>query len=230
MSELRLSKFIADCGIASRRKAEELIADGRVTVNGKQIREQGIKINPIKDEVKVDGKLLELQKTKTYLAFHKPRGILSTMTDPEGRPCLGDFFDSREARLFHVGRLDKDSEGLILLINDCQWAQEMAHPSFEISKRYQVLLDRPLASSDFRKIRSGVELEDGMVKVKEASGQGRSVTLEIHEGRNQIIRRLMGELGYEVERLLRDRIGSISLGELPAGRWRHLNESETRTS
>ena len=226
MPEIRLSKFIADCGVASRRGAEELIAQGRVTVDGKVVAVQGVKIDPIKHKVEVEGKPINATTTKTYIAFHKPRGVLSTMSDPDGRPCLSDFFQSRGERLFHVGRLDKESEGLLLLSNDGAWAQKMSHPSYEVMKRYQVLVDRPLKSPDLRVLERGVELEDGLAKAHTVYQQGRTLTIEIHEGRNQIIRRMVGSLGFEVERLLRDQFGSIKLGELPAGKWRHLNDVE----
>lgn len=229
MAEIRLSKFIADSGVASRRKAEELIEAGRVSVDGKRVTIQGSKIDPIKHQVTVDGRSINVKTTKTYIAFHKPRGILSTMSDPENRPCLGDYFSVREERLFHVGRLDKESEGLILLSNDGAWAQKMAHPSFEVVKRYRVLLDRALSSADLKKIKSGVRLEDGVVKIVSVSARENLIDLSIHEGRNHVIRRMMEELGYKVERLLREEFGRIKLGELPAGKWRHLHESETRT-
>ena len=223
---LRLSKFIADCGVTSRRGAEELIAQGRVTVDGKVVTIQGVKIDPIKHKVEVEGKALNKQTTKIYIAFHKPRGVLSTMSDPENRPCLSDYFQSRDERLFHVGRLDKESEGLILLSNDGAWAQKMAHPSYEVKKRYQVLVDRPLKAPDLRALERGIELEDGVAKALSVTQQGRTLTIEIHEGRNQIIRRMVSALGFEVERLLRDQFGSIKLGELPPGKWRHLNSAE----
>ena len=226
MSELRLSKFIADCGVTSRRGAEELIAQGRVTVDGKVVTKQGVKIDPIKHKVEVEGRTLNNKTTKTYIAFHKPRGVLSTMSDPENRPCLSDYFQSRDERLFHVGRLDKESEGLILLSNDGEWAQKMAHPSYEVKKRYQVLVDRPLKAPDLRALERGIALEDGVAKALSVNQQGRTLTIEIHEGRNQIIRRMVSALGFEVERLLRDQFGSIKLGELPAGKWRHLNDAE----
>lgn len=195
-------------------------------VDGKVVTKQGVKINPIKHKVEVEGRTLNSKATKTYIAFHKPRGILSTMSDPENRPCLSDYFQSRDERLFHVGRLDKESEGLILLSNDGAWAQKMAHPSYEVKKRYQVLVDRPLKAPDLRALERGIELEDGVAKALSVNQQGRTLTIEIHEGRNQIIRRMVGALGFEVERLLRDQFGSIKLGELPAGKWRHLNEAE----
>ncbi|MEY3736426.1 MAG: hypothetical protein RLZZ251_142 [Actinomycetota bacterium] len=226
MGTLRLSKFIADSGVASRRKAEELIAGGRVMVDGVRITEQGTKIDPIKHQVTVDGKAISTVTTKIYLAFYKPKGVVSTMSDPEGRPSLGDFFLDREERLFHVGRLDKESEGLILLSNDGEWAHHLSHPSFEVVKRYRVLLDRTFNPHDLQKVRSGIRLEDGMVTVEKITAKDREVDISIHEGRNHVIRRLMDSLGYEVVRLKREEFGRIKLGELSVGRWRHLNPTE----
>lgn len=226
MGTLRLSKFIADSGVASRRKAEELIAGGRVMVDGVRITEQGTKIDPIKHQVTVDGKAISTVTTKIYLAFYKPKGVVSTMSDPEGRPSLGDFFLDREERLFHVGRLDKESEGLILLSNDGEWAHHLSHPSFEVVKRYRVLLDRTFNPRDLQKVRSGIRLEDGMVTVEKITAKDREVDISIHEGRNHVIRRLMDSLGYEVVRLKREEFGRIKLGELSVGRWRHLNPAE----
>jgi len=189
MAELvRLQKFMADCGVASRRACEALIDEGRVKVNGKIVKAQGVKIDPINTKVEVDNELINATKTKTYLAFNKPAGILSTMSDPEGRPSLQDFFGSWPDRLFHVGRLDKESEGLIILTNDGQWAHESTHPSF--------------------------------------GRRGAMIEVVIHEGRNQIVRRMFDALGYPVERLIRTAIGSIKLGELPPGKWRSLNSVE----
>ena len=149
------------------------------------------------------------------------------MSDPEGRPCLGDYFPKDSARLFHAGRLDKESEGLIILTNDGQWAQRLIHPRYEKLKRYQLRLNRELQARDQRAIRNGVQLEDGLVQVKEIKSQGAEVAIGIVEGRNQILRRLFASLGYEVELLKRTAIGSLKLGELPPGRFRHLSNDET---
>ena len=226
MSETRLQKFMADCGVASRRACEGLIEEGRVKVNGKVIRTQGLKINPIKDQVEVDGKTINSSKSKTYIAFHKPRGILSTMSDPEGRPSLADFFESFEDRLFHVGRLDKESEGLIILTNDGQWAHHVSHPSFEVEKTYIVETREPLSKAALQRLISGVELEDGFARPLSARSRGVATEIVIHEGRNQIVRRMFEEIGFPVLRLCRTAIGSIKLGELPSGRWRSLNDVE----
>ena len=227
MAELvRLQKFMADCGVASRRACEALIDEGRVKVNGKIVKTQGLKIDPINTKVEVDNELISATKTKTYLAFNKPAGILSTMSDPEGRPSLQDFFGSWPDRLFHVGRLDKESEGLIILTNDGQWAHESTHPSFGVEKTYLVQSEEPISRSAFQNLMEGVELEDGLAKPISVARHGAMIEVVIHEGRNQIVRRMFDALGYPVERLIRTAIGSIKLGELPPGKWRSLNSVE----
>ena len=227
MAELvRLQKFMADCGVASRRACEALIDEGRVKVNGKIVKTQGVKIDPINTKVEVDNELITATKTKTYLAFNKPPGILSTMSDPEGRPSLQDFFGSWPDRLFHVGRLDKESEGLIILTNDGQWAHESTHPSFGVEKTYLVQSEEPISRSAFQNLMEGVELEDGLAKPISVARRGAMIEVVIHEGRNQIVRRMFDALGYPVERLIRTAIGSIKLGELPPGKWRSLNSVE----
>lgn len=225
--QVRLQKFMADCGVASRRACEELILQGRVQVDGKTIRILGTKINPINNKVQVDGELIESKSTKTYLAFHKPKGILSTMSDPEGRPTLAAFFNDWPERLFHVGRLDKDSEGLIILTNDGTWAHEATHPSFGVRKTYLVLCEKEVSNNIIDSLKKGVQLDDGLAKPLEVTRRGAWVELVLHEGRNQIVRRMFEELGNPVVRLVRTAIGSIKLGELPAGRWRALNPQET---
>lgn len=223
---VRLQKFLADSGVASRRKCEELIQEGRVRVNGSVVRLLGTKINPINAKVLVDGQPITRQNTRTYIAFHKPRGILSTMSDPEGRPNLGDYFPPGKVRLFHAGRLDKESEGLIILTDDGSWAQKLIHPRFAKIKRYEIRLNRALSAADQALIRKGVLLEDGLVQVKELKAQGIDLQVGIVEGRNQILRRLFDSLGYKVEILRRTAIGSLRLGELPPGRSRHLSSDE----
>lgn len=223
---VRLQKFMADCGVASRRACEELILEGRVQVDNKVVRILGTKINPINNQVKVDGEIILSNLSKTYIAFHKPAGVLSTMSDPEGRSSLQDFFGSWPDRLFHVGRLDKESEGLIILTNDGTWAHEATHPSFGVKKTYLVLCENEVSSSQIDSLRKGVVLEDGLAKPLEVNRVGGWIELVIHEGRNQIVRRIFEELGNPVVRLVRTAIGSIRLGELPPGRWRALNEVE----
>jgi 23S rRNA pseudouridine2605 synthase len=227
MAEMRLNKIIADAGITSRRGADELIADGRVTVDGRPIRELGAKIDPDNHEVAVDGETIRRFLTKSYLVLHKPKGVLSTMFDPEGRPSLADFIDLRKERLFHVGRLDKDSEGLILLTNDGDLTFRATHPSFGLEKTYIIEFEGRLETGVDKVLLKGVELEDGMGRVlsfKQLSANW--IEVKIHEGRYHIIRRLMEAVGVEVLRLIRTNFGPISLGDTPEGRWRDLNEQE----
>jgi 23S rRNA pseudouridine2605 synthase len=227
MAEMRLNKIIADAGITSRRGADELIADGRVTVDGRPIRELGTKIDPDNHEVAVDGETIKRSLTKSYLVLHKPKGVLSTMYDPEGRTSLADFIDLRKERLFHVGRLDKDSEGLILLTNDGDLTFRATHPSFGLEKTYIIEFEGRLETGVDKVLLKGVELEDGMGRVlsfKQLSANW--IEVKIHEGRYHIIRRLMEAVGVEVLRLIRTNFGPISLGDTPEGRWRDLNEQE----
>lgn len=227
MGEMRLNKIIADAGIASRRGADELIQSGRVTIDGVAMRTMGSTFDPEKVEVAVDGETIMRAMTKSYLALHKPKGVLSTMYDPDGRPSLSDFIDLRRERLFHVGRLDKDSEGLILLTNDGDLTFRATHPSFGLEKTYIIEFDGKLPSGVDKRLLKGVELEDGMGRVlefKELSSKWIEVT--IHEGRYHIIRRLLEAVDVDVLRLIRTRFGPISLGETPEGRWRDLNSGE----
>ena len=227
MAEMRLNKIIADAGITSRRGADELIADGRVTIDGRPIRELGAKIDPEKHEVAVDGETIRRSLTKSYLVLHKPKGVLSTMYDPEGRPSLADFIDLRKERLFHVGRLDKDSEGLILLTNDGDLTFRATHPSFGLEKTYIIEFEGRLETGVDKVLLKGVELEDGMGRVLSFKQLSQNwIEVKIHEGRYHIIRRLMEAVGVEVLRLIRTNFGPISLGDTPEGRWRDLNEQE----
>jgi 23S rRNA pseudouridine2605 synthase len=227
MGDMRLNKIIADAGITSRRGADELIESGRVTVDGIAVREMGSKFDPEKVQVAVDGETIKRSLTKSYLALHKPKGVLSTMYDPDGRPSLSDFIDLRRERLFHVGRLDKDSEGLILLTNDGDLTFRATHPSFGLEKTYIIEYDGKLPTGVDKVLLKGVELEDGMGRVltfKELSP--RWIEVSIHEGRYHIIRRLMEAVEVDVLRLIRTKFGPISLGDTPEGRWRDLNNGE----
>ena len=227
MADMRLNKIIADAGITSRRGADELIADGRVTVDGRPIRELGAKIDPDNHEVAVDGETIKRSLTKSYLVLHKPKGVLSTMYDLEGRPSLADFIDLRKERLFHVGRLDKDSEGLILLTNDGDLTFRATHPSFGLEKTYIIEFEGRLETGVDKVLLKGVELEDGMGRVQSFKQLSANwIEVKIHEGRYHIIRRLMEAVGVEVLRLIRTNFGPISLGDTPEGRWRDLNEQE----
>ena len=227
MPEMRLNKIIAEAGITSRRGADELIIDGRVSVDGFIVRELGAKFDAEKVKVMVDGETITRSLTKNYVVLHKPKGVLSTMFDPEGRPSLADFIDLRTERLFHVGRLDKDSEGLILLTNDGDLTFRATHPSFGLEKTYIIEFDGNLPTGVDKVLLKGIELEDGMGRVltfKQLSPQWIEVT--IHEGRYHIIRRLMEAVDVHVLRLIRTKFGPISLGDTPEGRWRDLNSGE----
>ena len=227
MPELRLNKIIAEAGITSRRGADELIMDGRVSVDGFIVRELGAKYDPDLVKVMVDGETITRSLTKNYVVLHKPKGVLSTMFDPEGRPSLADFIDLRTERLFHVGRLDKDSEGLILLTNDGDLTYRATHPSFGLEKTYIIEFDGNLPVGVDKVLLKGIELEDGMGRVltfKQLSPQW--IEVSIHEGRYHIIRRLMEAVDVRVLRLIRTKFGPISLGDTSEGRWRDLNSGE----
>ena len=232
MSLSRLNKIIADAGIASRRAADQLILEGRVSVDGEIIIELGGKYDPEINDVKVDGESLSINKSKTYLAFHKPAGIISTMSDPEGRANLGDYFKDRKDRLYHVGRLDKDSEGLILLTNDGDLAHRATHPSYGLEKRYLVEVEGEFNKHMSDQLLQGVRLEDGLaraMKVVHARAISKNhhwVEITIHEGRFHIIRRLIESLGLKVLRLIRLNFGPINLGDMKPGRHRVLNSQE----
>jgi 23S rRNA pseudouridine2605 synthase len=232
VAQIRLNKIIADAGVASRRAADQLILEGRVSVDGKVISELGNKFDPEISEIKVDGESLINNKSKTYLAFNKPSGVISTMSDPEGRRNLGDFFKDRKDRLYHVGRLDKDSEGLILLTNDGELAHRATHPSYGLEKKYLVEIEGEFNKHLSDQLLQGVRLEDGLaraVKVVHTRAVSRNhhwVEITIHEGRYHIIRRLIESLGLKVLRLIRVEFGPISLGEMKPGRHRVLNSQE----
>ena len=232
MSLSRLNKIIADAGIASRRAADQLILEGRVSVDGEIIIELGGKYDPEINDIKVDGESLSINKSKTYLAFHKPAGIISTMSDPEGRANLGDYFKDRKDRLYHVGRLDKDSEGIILLTNDGDLAHRATHPSYGLEKRYLVEVEGEFNKQMSDQLLQGVRLEDGLaraMKVVHARAVSKNhhwVEITIHEGRFHIIRRLIESLGLKVLRLIRLDFGPINLGDMKPGRHRVLNSQE----
>jgi 23S rRNA pseudouridine2605 synthase len=229
---IRLQKALAEAGVASRRACEGLITEGRVSVNGVQITALGTKVDPINDELSVDGETINTNKSKTYLIFNKPIGVLSTMSDPEGRPSLGDYFKERSERLFHVGRLDKESEGLIVLTNDGEIAHRATHPSYGLIKKYIVEIEGHLTPSQVGQLKSGIRLEDGLARalevtvLREPTPKNAWIEVSIHEGRYHIVRRMFEELELPVLRLIRTEFGPLNIGETKVGRWRHLNHSE----
>jgi 23S rRNA pseudouridine2605 synthase len=231
---MRLQKLLAQSGVASRRKCEELMLAGSVEVDGEVVTRLGTKVDPRTAVIRVDGKRLPPVSPNVYLALNKPRGVVSTMSDPEGRRTLGDLVADRPERLFHVGRLDTDTEGLILLTNDGDFAQRVAHPSYELEKTYVAEVDGIVEKATVRRLLSGVELEDGPVQVHAAkvvsSTKERSIVeLVIHEGRNRIVRRLLDEVGHPVRLLTRTRIGPVRLHGLKSGALRELTRDELGT-
>lgn len=232
---VRLQKLLAQSGVASRRKCEELMLDGLVEVDGEVVTRLGTKVDPATAVIRVDGKRLPPISEHVYLVLNKPRGVVSTMSDPEGRRTLGDLVAHRPERLFHVGRLDTDTTGLLLLTNDGDFAHRMAHPSYEVDKTYVAEVEGEVYPSTLKKLRAGVTLEDGPVTVKKArlveagrgNATGRSIVeLVIHEGRNRIVRRLLAEVGHPVRRLTRTKFGPVELGRLPLGEMRELTTEE----
>ena len=231
---IRLQKVLASSGIGSRRACEELIAAGRVAVNGRVVREMGTRIDPAVDQVAVDGIPVPVVPDLVYLALNKPRGVLSAMHDDQGRPCVGDYVADREQRVFHVGRLDADSEGLLLLTNDGALAHRLSHPSFGVPKTYLVQIDGRPPRRLPQNLRSGVELDDGPARADAARIVGGTesatqIEVVIHDGRNRVVRRMFDALGHPVRRLVRTSIGPLPLGELRPGRVRHLSQPEVRS-
>jgi 23S rRNA pseudouridine2605 synthase len=230
-SGTRLQKVLAAAGVASRRASEDLITAGRVSVNGKVVKILGRRVNPETDVIHVDGVRVNVRDDLVYLALNKPPGVLSTMSDDRGRPTVGDYVAEREQRLFHVGRLDQDSEGLLLFTNDGELAHRLMHPSYQVLKTYLADVPGPIARDLGKTLRAGVTLEDGPVQVDAFRlvdmSRGRAlVEVQLHEGRNHIVRRLLAEVGHPVTRLVRTQIGPVRLGHQRPGSIRKLNNAE----
>jgi 23S rRNA pseudouridine2605 synthase len=225
-SGVRLQKFLSQAGVASRRRGEDLITAGRVRVNGVVVTELGVRVDPVRDRIQVDGKRVRPAEPEWY-AVHKPRGYLSTRSDPAERPTLYDLVPAAMKRLFYVGRLDYDSEGLVLLTNDGDTAHRLLHPRYGIEREYEVELEADIESDALDRLRRGVELEDGPARAETARRRaGNRITLILREGRKREVRRMLAAVGHTVVRLRRVRYGPIRLGSLPLGKWRHLEERE----
>ena len=223
----RLQKVLAGAGLGSRRHCETLIEAGRVTVNGRAA-ELGMRVDPERDEVRVDGARVSVRRDLVYYLLNKPRGVVVTASDPEGRPTVLELVPP-EPRVFPVGRLDMDTEGLLVLTNDGDLAHHLSHPSTGVEKEYLAELDAAVTPGQLRRLREGVALEDGMTAPARASAvPPRAIRLVIHEGRNRQVRRMCAAVGRQVVRLVRTRIGSISDPRLGPGRWRHLTVEEVR--
>lgn len=231
---VRLQKVLSQAGIASRRNAERMIREGRVEVDGRVVTELGTRVDPGAAEIRVDGSRIVIDESMVYLAINKPRGMHSTMADDRGRPCVGDLVEHRvrgSARLFHVGRLDADTEGLLLLTNDGELAHRLMHPSFEVPKTYLATVDGSVPRGLGKMLRAGIELEDGPARVDHFAVvdtvPGRTlVRVTLHEGRNRIVRRLLAAAGFPVRELVRTDVGPISLGEQRPGSIRALTRKE----
>jgi pseudouridine synthase len=229
---IRLQKVMASAGVASRRVCEEMIAEGRVEVDGLVVTELGVRVDPKTAVIHVDGLRIQLDENMVYMVFNKPKGVVSTMEDPDGRPCISDFVRSHHGeRLFHVGRLDVGTEGLLLLTNDGELANRLTHPSYEVPKTYLVQVRGPFPQGVGAQLKAGVELEDGIASVdsfKLVDSTPGHVLIEVvlHSGKNRIVRRLFDAVGFPVLRLVRVKIGPIGLGDQRQGSIRNLGKQE----
>ncbi len=228
---VRLQKVLAAAGVGSRRHCEELIGEGRVEVDGETVRRFGARVDPEHQVIRVDGKRIPSRQDLVYLAFNKPAGVLTAMSDDRGRPTITDYLGDRAERLFHVGRLDYDTEGLMLLTNDGELAHRLAHPRYGVLKTYLAEIPGPIPKDLGRRLMTGVELEDGVAtadrfRVMDRSGKRVLVEITLHEGRKRIVRRMLAEAGHPVQRLVRTDVGPIRLGRLKPGAVRELTTAE----
>jgi 23S rRNA pseudouridine2605 synthase len=229
---VRLQKVLAAAGIASRRGCEILISEGRVEVNSEIVTEQGRRVDPERDVIRVDGTRIPPPRRHRYLALNKPRGVVTTMSDPEGRRTVADLVtEGRKDRLFHVGRLDTDTEGLLILTNDGDFAHRLAHPSYQVRKTYIAEVAGLVGEQALSRLRRGITLEDGpvrptSVKIVSTAGDKTLLKITIQEGRNRIVRRTMEAVGHPVRRLSRIGIGPVRLGNLKVGEYRDLTREE----
>ncbi|MGW1375891.1 pseudouridine synthase [Streptomyces sp. NPDC002446] len=226
----RLQKVLARAGMGSRRACEELIDQARVEVNGRIVMEQGVRVDPEKDEIKVDGLTVATQ-SYLFFALNKPAGVVSTMEDPDGRQCLGDYVTNRETRLFHVGRLDTETEGIILLTNHGELAHRLTHPRYGVKKTYLAAIQGPLPRDLGKRLKDGIQLEDGYARadhfrVVENTGKNYLVEVSLHEGRKHIVRRMLAEAGFPVDKLVRTAFGPIALGDQKSGWLRRMTNTE----
>ena len=227
--------MLAAAGLASRRASEIMISEGRVEVNGRVVTEQGLRIDPERDVVRVDGSRIPPPRRHLYLVLNKPRGVVSTLDDPEGRRTINDLLANlrhgKQSRLFHVGRLDTDTEGLLILTNDGEFAHRLAHPSYEVPKTYLAEVAGVVTQATVKRLREGLTLDDGpvrpsAVKVVSSAGEKSLVKITLLEGRNRIVRRTMEAVGHPVRRLSRTGIGPVRLGNLKVGEFRDLTRDE----
>lgn len=231
MSLERIQKVLARAGIASRRKVEKMVMEGRITVNGRVVRELGVKVDPSKDHIKVDGKRIPDFEPKITLLLNKPRGYLSTLEDPRGRPTVMDLLKRIKWRLYPVGRLDFDAEGLLLLSNDGDLAHYLSHPRFEVPRTYQVKVKGVPDERNLSRLQKGIQLEDGKARVRSyrlllSREKNSWVEVVVTEGRNRLVKRMFSAIGHPVLKLKRVAFGPIRLGDLPIGQFRYLTSKE----
>lgn len=230
---MRLQKYLAACGVASRRSAEKMIQEGLVAVNGVTVTEMGTQVDDTADRVTVNGQPVRLETEKHYIAYHKPLGEVTTVSDPEGRATVMDKFRDYPVRLFPVGRLDYDSEGLLLLTNDGELMNNLLHPSREVNKVYLVRASNQVTEEEIARLRRGVMIEEKLtsparVRLVRQEAFDTVLLITIHEGRNRQVRKMIEAIGHQVVSLKRVEFGPISLGDLPRGQWRRLTEEEIR--
>jgi 23S rRNA pseudouridine2605 synthase len=231
---IRLQKVLSQAGVASRRVAERMIRDGRIEVDGRIVTELGTRVDPEVSQIRVDGVRVMFDDTLVHLAINKPKGMHSTMSDDRGRPCVGDLVEHRvrgNKKLFHVGRLDADTEGLLLLTNDGELAHRLMHPSYEVQKTYLATVLGTMPRGVGKKLRDGVELDDGPARVDDFAVvdavPGKTlVRVTLHEGRKRIVRRMLAEVGYPVQELVRTELGAVTLGDQRPGSIRVLTSKE----
>jgi len=228
---VRLQKVLAAAGVGSRRHCEEMIGDGRVEVDGEVVRRFGARVDPQRQIIRVDGRRIPAREDLVYIALNKPPGVLTTMSDTRGRPTIAEFLGDRAERLFHVGRLDYDTEGLMLLMNDGELAHRLAHPRYGVLKTYLADVPGPVPKDLGRRLITGVELTDGVAsadrfRVVERAGTRALVEITLHEGRKHIVRRMLAEVGHPVKRLVRTNVGPVALGSLRPGTTRQLTTRE----
>lgn len=227
----RLQKILSRAGVSSRRTAERLIADGRISVNGVVVTQPGTKADPRKDDIRVDGRLISVETEKVYVMLHKPQGYVTTLSDPQGRPIVTDLVNGVMERVYPVGRLDYDSEGLLLLTNDGDFAQRLQHPRYGMPKRYRVKVEGGVQKAEFKALESGIDLPDGRfapadVRLEKVNRGSTWLSLTITDGRNRVIRRAFDSLGHSVVRLVRVAVGDLGLDSLAEGAWRALTPRE----
>ena len=230
---MRLQKYLADCGIASRRKAEQLILDGRVGVNGEVVRTLGTQVDPLCDSVTYDHRVVRPERKKVYIMLNKPRGVVTTASDQFGRKCVLDLVDL-PLRLYPVGRLDYDTEGLLLLTNDGEFANTVSHPKHQIGKTYQAVVRGVPTQEKLDKLRNGIEIDGGLTSPAQVETLGNrngkaDILITIHEGRNRQVKRMFDAVGHPVVSLKRIAVGSLNIGGLAPGQWRELTEKERKS-